>query len=383
MEESSIIPDDAPKIESFHRRITPFDNRNTTIEKQTIREQIAKLRCANHSFTKGRFDVHTISPYKTVKYGKIGAPPASCQGLSIMPFHNETQQLIVETDRMDDDFDTAVFINGKTINRYFCYSATASTLDPHYKVHYNETDVNANIYSPEECNLEAPDHYLQTRNVLHSIYTGYFPQINCMEWKFCCSLLNCSKEQYETLKTTTWVEPEYDDTRVGQVYDVVSEHLSFTGYVEKSREIMEWMEKNMIHMTFADLLQFPGGFQCIIDQATELYAETDEVSIADYAHEILKELERLAENDLSLDTDDDKKFFVAVINIVAAVVEPDQRIVFDNMIVHFTQEIPLETLIENNRSFSLQVVYQFKEIDLCAGRYNQRIISLVNMYQKT
>jgi hypothetical protein len=336
MEES--IPDDAPKIESLHLRITPFDNRNTTIEKQTIREQIAKLRCANHSFTKGRFDVHTISPHKTVKYGKIGAPPVSCQGLSIMPFHNETQQLIVETDRMDDDFDTAVFINGKTINRYFCYSSTASTLDPHY---------------------------------------------NCMEWKFCCSLLNCSKEQYETLKTTTWVEPVYDDTRVGQVYDVVSEHLSFTGYVEsgdKSREIMEWMEKYMIHMTFADLLQFPGGFQCIIDQATELYAETDEVSIADYAHEILKELERLAENDLSLDTDDDKKFFVAVINIVAAVVEPEQRIVFDSMIVHFTQEIPLETLIENNRSFALQVVDQFKETDLCAGRYNQRIMSLANRH---
>lgn len=50
------------------------------------------------------------------------------------------------------------------------------------------------------------------------------------------------------------------------------------------------MEKNMVHNTFAYLLQFPGGFQCIIDQVTELYTETNEVGIADYAHEILKEL---------------------------------------------------------------------------------------------
>ena len=99
------------------------------------------------------------------------------------------------------------------------------------------------------------------------------------------------------------MEPVYDDTRVSQVYDVISEHLSSSEYVEsgdKSREIMEWMEKNMIHKAFADLLQFPGGFQCIIDQATELYAETNEVDIADYAHEILKDLERLQDEEMEI-----------------------------------------------------------------------------------
>ena len=121
-----------------------------------------------------------------------------------------------------------------------------------------------------------------------------------MEWKFCCSLLYCSKEQYETHKTTRWVEAAYDDTRVSQVYDVISEHLSSSEYVEsgdKSRERMEWMEKIMIHKTFADLLQFPGGFQCIIDQVTELYAETNEVDIADHAHEILKDLDQLQDEE--------------------------------------------------------------------------------------
>ena len=110
---------------------------------------------------------------------------------------------------------------------------------------------------------------------------------------------NCSKEQYKT----TWVEPVYDDIRVSQVYDVLSEHLSSTEYVEsgdKSREIMEWMEENMIHKTFADLLQFPGGFQCIIDQVTELYDETNEVDIADYAHEILKDLDRLQDEEMEI-----------------------------------------------------------------------------------
>lgn len=303
MEESCIIPDDASKIQLLHRRIRPFDNRDNSIEKQTIQEVIARLRCTNHDRKKGLYDVHTISPHRTVKYGKNGCLPASCQGLSIMPFHDETQGLTVETDRLDDDFDTAVCINGKNINRYFCYSVAASTLDSQYKVHYDKIGAQAHIFSPEECNLEAPDTYPPAQKVLHSIYTGYFPQINCMEWKFCCSLLNCSREQYETHKTTTWVEPVYDDTRVSQVYDVISEHLSSTEYVEsgdKSREIMEWMEKNMIHKTFADLLQFPGGFQCIIDQATELYAETNEVDIADYALEILKELERLQDEEMEI-----------------------------------------------------------------------------------
>lgn len=58
-------------------------------------------------------------------------------------------------------------------------------------------------------------------------------------------------------------------------------------------------------MTFLDILQFPNGFQCIIDQATELYDEIDEVSTADYAHEILKDLDLLSENDATLDDDDD------------------------------------------------------------------------------
>jgi hypothetical protein len=67
-----MIPDDALKIEVLHHRIIPFDNRDKIIEKQTIKVEIAKLRCANHTLKKGIYDVHTISPHRTVKYVKNG-----------------------------------------------------------------------------------------------------------------------------------------------------------------------------------------------------------------------------------------------------------------------------------------------------------------------
>jgi hypothetical protein len=141
-----MIPDDALKIEVLHHRIIPFDNRDKIIEKQTIKVEIAKLRCANHTLKKGIYDVHTISPHRTVKYGKNGPSPRSCQGLSVTPFHG--QEMTVETECLDDDFDTAVFFNGKNFKRYFCYSAPSSTLDLHDKVHYDKFGAHANIFSP-------------------------------------------------------------------------------------------------------------------------------------------------------------------------------------------------------------------------------------------
>jgi hypothetical protein len=146
----------------------------------------------------------------------------------------------VETECLDDDFDTSVFFNGKNFKRYFCYSAPSSTLDLHDKVHYDKFGAHANIFSPiwkhQTLTLR------RGRCFKVYIYIGYFPKICSMEWKFCCSLLDCSQIHFEKLKTTTWVKPVYDDTRVGHVYDVISEHLSSTRYVEtgdKSREIME------------------------------------------------------------------------------------------------------------------------------------------------
>ena len=58
---------------------------------------------------------------------------------------------------------------------------------------------------------------------------------------------------------------------------------------------------------FADILKCPGGFQCIIDQVTELCFETRCVDFGDYALKILKELERLYENGALLKNDDEKR----------------------------------------------------------------------------
>jgi hypothetical protein len=213
-----------------------------------------------------------------------------------VPYHQEGQDTMVETDRLEDDFDDGILINGKPIRRFFCYLAASSTLNSQYKVHYNKVGEHAHIYSPKECDLIAPVPRPKSSKLKHEVYLGCFPYIGDMEWKFCCSLLNCSKAQHDKLKTTKWVDPVYDDPLVANVYDVTSEQLSSTVFVEscnKSREIMEWMENNMIHLPFAYMLKFPGGFQCIIDQVSEFYSETNQVSSAVFAREILKELERL------------------------------------------------------------------------------------------
>jgi hypothetical protein len=62
-----------------------------------------------------------------------------------------------------------------------------------------------------------------------------------------------------------WVKPVYDDERVAQVYNVLLEHSTCAEIIEsgdKSLEITEWMENNMTHLSFAELLKFPGGFRC-------------------------------------------------------------------------------------------------------------------------
>ena len=70
---------------------------------------------------------------------------------------------------------------------------------------------------------------------------------------------------------------------------------------------------------FADMLKFPRGFQCIIEQVTlsQFCFETRDVDFGDYAFKILKELERFDEKDALLENVDGRLFFKAVLNRAA------------------------------------------------------------------
>ena len=61
-----------------------------------------------------------------------------------------------------------------------------------------------------------------------------------------------------------------------------------------------------LRMPFADILKFPGKIESIIDQVTEFYSETEDVSCADYAFKILKTLEKVQQKETLLVNIDDK-----------------------------------------------------------------------------
>ena len=251
--------------------------------------------------------------------------------------------------RPADISDSRVTINEKRIRRFFCYSIASSALNKkQYQVDYDDENVHAHIYSPDECNLESVDP--PTDLFMRSDFkNGHFPFIRDTNWKFCCSLLLCSKTSYENLMTNLWVEPVYDDPRVAHVYGGISEHMLSTDIMEscdKSLEITKWMEKFMIHLSFADLLKFPGGLMCIICQVTEYCLESDDLSCHDYACKILKELDKLNEKEMLSENDDDANFYVASMNIVASTkfnseFDLDSR----DIIYTLAQGSPLESVI--------------------------------------
>ena len=290
-------PDHGELVPTLHRRILPFNRKNEYQLQKAYSEKIPSLRCLSHISTVDPvtpFDVHTISPHRTVQNGKIGNPPESCQGLSLMPDHELPQEYIIETGIKDDDFQSNVLINGNIVKRYFCYSCPSNLLSDQYKIYLDVPMVHAHIYSPEECSLEAPNEY--PANVDSYIYKGFFPKISSMPWKFCCSILDCSKSRYEQYVDDTWIQPTATDKVIGNVYALLTDHHLNSENLrsnDKTRQIIEWMEQNVMQLNVEDLVQFPDHLQWIVLLITEYYLETEEATCGDRAREILNALEQL------------------------------------------------------------------------------------------
>ena len=147
--------------------------------------------------------------------------------------------------------------------------------------------------------------------------------------------------------------------------------------VDKCNEILGWMEDNMTDSPFAELLNFPDGFQTIVDLVLETYYEAPDASSSDCAQEILEELYKLAEKEALLENDSDKEFFVAVTDIAATSTKFPKELHTEFCRI-LAQDVSLEAAIEKCNRFSLQVLDLFDTADVCGGRYNERIKLLVN-----
>lgn len=147
--------------------------------------------------------------------------------------------------------------------------------------------------------------------------------------------------------------------------------------VDKCNEILGWMEDNMTDSPFAELLNFPDGFQTIVDLVLETYYEAPYASSSDCAQEILEEPYKLAEKEALLENDSDKEFFVAVTDIAATSTKFPKELHTEFCRI-LAQDVSLEAAIEKCNRFSLQVLDLFHTADVCGGRYNERIKLLVN-----
>ena len=172
------VPNHANKIEFFHRRLFPFKRDNNNETKQ-LAKYIAKVRCRDFKMVRGKADFQTRVPLITVRNGICGDPPEACQGLSVMPCHPDN--LMVEADIHDRISEPYNMINGKRIQRYFCYSVASSALTTTpYKVNYDKIDKHAHIYSPDECKLDAP---VPCQSVEFMTETDYFDNTLKSSWK--------------------------------------------------------------------------------------------------------------------------------------------------------------------------------------------------------
>ena len=300
------IPDHADQIPLIHRRVPAFDRSTPEGELKSLREEIPLLRCLSIAAVRSSiietadtdlYDVHTSDPFMTVVNGRIGLPPVNCQGLSITPFHADNQRCMREEDNVTNDCKGNRKINGEKIRRFFCYSTPSATLNNlGYRVNYDEPGHHAHVYSPNACSLDQPNGVHE--DDIDEIYRAYLPDISNLPWTYCCSLLNCTKSQfleYQKPKPKGQVKSKVNNKSVQRVHDILSDHCLSTQNLEscdKSREIMEWIEK-MPEMAFEDLVHFPGGFQWVLRQVFDHHLETEDVRTADYAYAILNDLKQL------------------------------------------------------------------------------------------
>ena len=290
------LPDDASDVPLLHRRLYPFDRRDTGVETDRLRQEIPLLRClpADSPSTR-RFDVHTVSAYRTIRNGKRGSPPSSCAGLSVVPIHDVTA-FVVETNRDAGDFADTVWIGGKVVKRWFCYQAPSSFLPSRYKIN-RDKEFHAHIYSRSECNLEVPANS-GTPNVILDVYKALLPEISSMPWAFCGSLLAVSQAKYDQLLSMTYVPPTFRDDAVAELHGTFSESQLTSKDIancDKSRELCDWLEDNFEDGSLSDLSRHPTILADMIVQLTEHHFETEDVLCSIRADELRSALEAIVE----------------------------------------------------------------------------------------